>query len=213
MDPSAAPRPGRDDLVTIGRVVKAHGIRGEVVVHSLSDVEGRFDVGTEVELDGTRRTITAARPHQGRLLLGFEHVSDRSAAEALRGHELRAPAVDLEDSDTFFAHELIGLRVRHLDGSDLGTVTALFELPEAAGYDLLEVTREKGTWLLPCADDLVEAVADDDGDVVLVVDPPEGLLEGMAEVAGHDEAEVAGPDAAEVVGPEEVPPHDQRPAQ
>ena len=183
------PEAGADELVTIGRVIKAHGIRGEVVVHPLSDVPGRFDTGTEVEVGGTPRTIIASRPHQGRMLLGFGGVTDRSQAEGLRGQELQAPAVELEDSETFYAHELIGLRVRHLDGADLGVVTALFELPEAAGYDLLEVTREEGaTWLLPCADDLVEAVEDQDGDIVLVVDPPEGLLDGEAEVAGPDEA-------------------------
>jgi len=100
--------------------------------------------------------------------------------------------------------------VRHLDGSDLGTVTALFELPEAAGYDLLEVTRDQGTWLLPCADDLVEAVEDEDGDIVLVVDPPEGLLDGAAEVVRPDPSE---PDQRELVDSDEVPPHDPRPAQ
>ena len=82
MDASHGPAAGGDELVTIGRVVKAHGIRGEVVVHPLSDVEGRFDVGTEVELDGVWRTIAASRPHQGRMLLGFDHLTDRSAAEA-----------------------------------------------------------------------------------------------------------------------------------
>ena len=210
MDASHGPAAGGDELVTIGRVVKAHGIRGEVVVHPLSDVEGRFDVGTEVELDGVWRTIAASRPHQGRMLLGFDHVTDRSAAEALRGQELRAAPVDLEDSATFFAHELLGLRVRHLDGSDLGTVTALFELPEAAGYDLLEVTRDQGTWLLPCADDLVEAVEDEDGDIVLMVDPPEGLLDGAAAVVRPDPSE---PNQRELVDSDEVPPHDPRPAQ
>ena len=189
------PTPGADDLVTIGRVVKAHGIRGEVVVHPLSDVPGRFDAGTEVEVGGHVRTITAARPHQGRMLLAFGGVTDRTQAERLRGQELRAPAVDLADSDTFYAHELIGLRVRHLDGNDLGEVTGLFELPEAAGYDLLEVTRAGSTWLLPCADDLVEAVEQEDGSIVLVVDPPEGLLDGDAEV----------------VRPDDAPPADERP--
>ncbi len=176
MDPAT----GGDEFVTIGRVVKAHGIRGEVVVHPLSDVPGRFDVGTEVEVGDRRRTISASRPHQGRMLLGFGDVSDRSTAEGLRGLEVRAAPVDVADSDTFFAHELLGLRVRHLDGTDLGVVTALFELPEAAGYDLLEVTRTQGVWLLPCADDLVEAVEEEDGSVVLVVDPPEGLLDDDA---------------------------------
>jgi 16S rRNA processing protein RimM len=68
------------------------------------------------------------------------------------------PAVDLSDSETYFAHELVGMAVRDVDGRDLGTVSALIELPEAAGYDLLEVCATTATWLLPAADDLVEVV-------------------------------------------------------
>lgn len=169
---------GRDEHVVIGRVVKAHGIRGEVVVYPLSDVPGRFDPGVEVVIDGVARTITASREHQGRLLLGLAGVVGRDAAERLRGQALLAEPVDLSDAETFFAHELVGCEVVHVDGRALGVVSALIELPPAAGYDLLEVEREGASWLLPCADDLVEAVEADDGTITLVVDPPEGLVDG-----------------------------------
>ncbi|TVR26482.1 MAG: 16S rRNA processing protein RimM, partial [Nitriliruptor sp.] len=173
--------------VLIGRVVKAHGIRGEVVVHPLSDVPGRFDVGTEVVVGDTRRVITASRPHQGRLLLAFEGVADRNAAERLRGREVLGPAVDLEDSDAYYAHELVGLPVRHVDGRDLGEVSALIELPEAAGYDLLEIARDGGSWLLPAAEEFAEVVEEgDDGALVLLVEPPDGLLDGEPEVVPPD---------------------------
>lgn len=181
---------GDDAAVLIGRVVKAHGIRGEVVVQPLSDVPGRFDVGTEVVVGETPRAIAGSRPHQGRLLLAFEGVGDRNAAERLRGAEILGVTVDLEDTETYFAHELVGMAVRHLDGRELGVVSALIELPEAAGYDLLEVARDGGTWLLPAAEELVEVVEEDDGALVLVVDPPDGLLDGEPEVARPD-----GPDA------------------
>ncbi len=177
---------GDDDAVLIGRVVKAHGIRGEIVVHPLSDVPGRFDVGTEVVVGGTSRVITGSRPHQGRLLLAFDGVDDRNSAERLRGAEILGAPVDLEDSETYFAHELVGMPVRHVDGRELGTVSALIELPEAAGYDLLEVVRDGTTWLLPAAEEFVEVVEEDDGRPVLVVDPPEGLVDGEPEVARPD---------------------------
>jgi 16S rRNA processing protein RimM len=183
------PDTGRDTWVVIGRVVKAHGIRGEVVVHPLSDVPGRFDAGTEVVVGATARMITASRPHQGRFLLALEGVGDRTGAERLRGREVLAAPVDVSDSETFYAHELVGLDVVHVDGRHLGVVTALIELPEAAGYDLLEVARDGTTWLLPCADDLVEAVEDEDGTLRLVVDPPEGLVDGEPEVVRPDAAE------------------------
>lgn len=184
---------GDDAAVLIGRVVKAHGIRGELVVHPLSDVPGRFDVGTEVVVGDTPRVIAGSRPHQGRLLLAFEDVGDRNAAERLRGATILGATVDLEDTDAYFAHELVGMAVRHVDGRELGAVSALIELPEAAGYDLLEVARDGDTWLLPAAEEFVEVVEQDDGALVLVVDPPDGLLDGVSEVARPDEPDAPGP--------------------
>jgi len=177
---------GPDELVVVGRVVKAHGIRGEVVVHPLSDVPGRFDVGTSVTVGGDVHTITASRPHQGRLLLAFDGVVGRDAAERLRGRDVLAEPVDVSASDTFYAHELVGAEVQHVDGRHLGVVTALIELPPAAGYDLLEVERDGTVWLLPCAEELVEAAEDETGAVTLIVDPPEGLVDGEPDVARPD---------------------------
>jgi 16S rRNA processing protein RimM len=186
--------PAGDDVpVLIGRIVKAHGIRGEVVVHPLSDVPGRFDVGTEVVVGDTPRPIVGSRPHQGRLLVAFEGVADRSAAERLRGAAIRGAPVDLADSETYFAHELVGMAVRHVDGRALGIVSALIELPEAAGYDLLEVAHDDATWLLPAAEEFVEVVEEEDGTLVLVVDPPDGLIDGEPEVARPDGLDASDP--------------------
>ncbi|MEX2504134.1 MAG: ribosome maturation factor RimM [Egicoccus sp.] len=176
------------NLIAVGRVVKAHGIRGEVVVDVLSDVPGRFDAGATVVMAGKPRTIASSRPHQGRLLVRFDGVGDRSVAELLRGFVLEAPAADVSDEDNYYAHELIGMTVVDADGADLGTVSALIELPESAGYDLLEVSRADGTsWLLPAVDDYVEVDdAPDGGERLRVVDPPEGLIEGEPDVVRPD---------------------------
>jgi len=172
-----------DDAVVIGRVVRAHGLRGEVAVDVTSDVPGRFDVGVTVHVGDVARTIVARRPHQGRLLVTFDGVLDRTAAEGLRGLSITAPPVDLSDTDAYFAHELVGMAVVTVDGEWLGDVVDVIEVPAAAGYDLLEVDRDGLRWLLPDADDLVE-VADADGvDVLCVVDPPAGLLPGDEDAA------------------------------
>jgi 16S rRNA processing protein RimM len=168
------------DPVLVGRIVKPHGIRGEVVVESLSDVPGRFDDGTVLATDrGGPVTIVSSRPHQGRLLVVFEGVADRTAAEAMRGRRLYGETVDVSDSDTYFAHELAGMAVADADGRELGTVRDVIELPDAAGYDLLEVERaDGGVWLLPAVDDYVEVAVDDDGvESLVVTDAPEGLLD------------------------------------
>lgn len=156
--------------------MRVHGLRGEVVLEPLSDVPGRFDPGATLVVAGTLRTVASSRPHQGRLLVAFEGIADRTAAEALRGAEVTAEPVDLTDTETYFAHELVGMAVVAEDGTWLGEVVDVVELPDAAGYDLLEVDTDGHRWLLPDADDLVE-VADADGvDVLCVVDPPEGLV-------------------------------------
>lgn len=173
-----------DELVAIGRVIKPHGIRGEVSVHVLSDVDGRFEPGASVQLAGTPTRIASSRPHQGRLLVRFEGITDRTAAEPLRGRIIEAPPADLAASDTYFVHELIGMAVVTPDGDHLGDVSGHLEIPSAAGYDLLEVTREDGTtWLLPAVDEYVEVGELPDGtELLVVVDPPEGLISGEPEV-------------------------------
>ncbi len=179
-------------LVAVGRVVKPHGIRGEVVVDVLSEVEGRLAKGTQVVVAGTTCTVVSSRPHQGRLLCGFSFVADRTMAEGLRGALVEAPGADLVDEDVFYVHELVGAAVRGPDGEDLGSVEGVILLPDAAGYDLLEVTRPDGhRWLLPAADGLVEAeeVAGTDGvEVVLhLVELPEGLVDGVGAAVAQPE--------------------------
>ena len=138
----------------------------------------RLVVGTPVRLAGRDAVISTAREHQGRLLVLFEGVADRTAAELLRGALVEAGPIDRDDLDVYLADELVGARVSDVDGRELGVVTALIPLPVAAGYDLLEVTRPDGsTWLLPSVDELVEAREDDDGLLLVVIDPPAGLID------------------------------------
>lgn len=169
--------PTSGDGIVIGRVVKPHGIRGEVVIASQSDVEGRFAPGTGLQVGGATMVVESSRPHAGRLLVAFEGIVDRNAAEGLRGATIVAPAADVGDSDVYYAHELVGMDVVTEDARWLGVVVDVIELPATAGYDLLEVDRDGQVWLLPSEDDLVEVGEDDTGtDVLVVVDPPAGLL-------------------------------------
>lgn len=159
----------------IGRVVKAHGIRGEVVVEPRTDVpEQRFAPGTVVQgkQGGRTRelTVTAMRPHQGRLLITFAEIADRTAAESLRSTTFFAPP--REDDEGFYDHDLEGLRVLQ-DGADIGEVTGVTHVP---GRLLLEVTINSGKEvLIPFVEDIVPDVDLDSG--MCVITPPEGLLE------------------------------------
>lgn len=167
--------------VVVARVVKAHGIRGEVSCELLTDLPDRLVAGTPVTLGRTDTSVASSRPHQGRLLVRFEGVTGRTQAELLRGLEVAAPARDPDEHDVYFAHELVGMRVVDAEGADLGRVRALIDLPDAAEYDLLEVERPDGVrWLLPAVDEYVEIGLDDeDRERLVVVDPPEGLLDDV----------------------------------
>lgn len=191
--------------IEVGRVVKPHGVRGEVAVHLLTDrPEVRFAPGAAVVLAGELTSVAAARPHHGRWLVRFDGVADRATAEGLRGAAVHAePLPGDDDTDTFWVHELVGMTVVTEQSQDLGDVLAVVELPPAAGYDLLEVAHPDGhTWFLPAADDLVEVVEADDGDLVLVVvDPPAGLWDDDERDAVRSPGETApgaatAPDAA-----------------
>lgn len=176
------------DLRMVGRIVKPHGIRGELVVNPSTDsTDLRFAVGsvlfvTSREGAVTRSlTVTAARPHTGRLLVRFEGVDDRDGADALRGVPLSAGVTDLppiEDPDEFYDHQLEGLAVHTVAGELVGT---LREVVHGAGGELLVVDRDGGgEVLVPFVRQIVPEV-DLAGRKVLI-DPPPGLLDdGEAE--------------------------------
>jgi 16S rRNA processing protein RimM len=166
----------------VGRVVKPHGIHGELVVEPRTDSpEIRFAAGARL-LAGYRDgrsvpfTVTAARSHTGRLLVRFEQVPDRNAAEDARGVLLSAtvdelPAID--DPDEYYDHQLEGLAVVTLDGTAVGT---LREVRHGAGTDLLIVDAPDGREVLvPFVAAIVPEVDVPGGRIVL--DPPEGLLD------------------------------------
>lgn len=166
----------------VGRVAKPHGVRGELVVDVSTDsVDVRFAVGTVLSItprDGVARmvTVTAARPHTGRLLVFFDGVASREAAEELRGAVLVAdPALlpPIEDPDEFYDHELEGLPVLTVGGAVVGAVR---EVLHGAGGELLVIDREGGgEALVPFVRQIVPEV--DVPGRRIVIDPPPGLLE------------------------------------
>ncbi|MDO4686044.1 MAG: ribosome maturation factor RimM [Corynebacterium sp.] len=163
----------------IGRVVKSHGIRGEVVVDVATDApDVRFAKGVVLAgRQGSKEhnlTIEAARPHQGRLLVKFAEIADRNAADSLRGTKFFAPPRDEDDDEDegFYDHELEGLRVIH-QGEDIGEVTGVMHGP--AG-EILEVRLTSGKEaLVPFVHAIVPEVDLEAG--TCTITPPEGLFE------------------------------------
>jgi 16S rRNA processing protein RimM len=171
--------------LVVGRVLRPHGVRGELAVEVLSDAPDRFSPGAELaagDPDGSGPlrpvTVTAARLHLGRLLLRLEGVEDRDAAGGLRGAWLSIPAGDARAlaDDEYWPHQLVGLAVVDRQGRERGRVADV--LPGAA-HDLLVVALPAGgSALVPAVAALV-TVELEAGRVLVddlpgLLDPPSG---------------------------------------
>lgn len=118
--------------VVIGRIGRAHGIRGELNVDIRTDEpERRFAPGSSVVCGDRTLTVATARHHSGRLVVAFKEIPDRTAAEALHGKMLEAeidPVETPDDPDEFYDHQLVGLEARSADAV-IGTVTGIVHGP------------------------------------------------------------------------------------
>jgi 16S rRNA processing protein RimM len=182
-----------EDEVVVGRLGRPHGVRGELTVELRTDEpERRFAdgavlavrrptgraAGSGASARHERLTVAGTRWHQDRLLVSFEEIPDRNAAEAARGLLLVVtvdPGERPEDPEEFYDHQLVGLAVVTLDGRAEGTVV---EVLHAGAQDLLVVRREgRDDALVPFVSALVPEVDLAAGRVV-VADRP-GLLEPL----------------------------------
>ena len=169
------------DLV-VGRVVRAHGVTGEVVVEvRTDDPETRFAPGTTLRAKPSRGgperdyVVESAREHSGRLLVRLDGVADRTGADSLRGTLFVVDSADLppiEEPDEFYDHQLEGLKVVTTTGTPVGSVA---EVLHTAAGELLSVRTEDGEVLVPFVSAIVTSVSL--ADQTIEIDPPEGLLE------------------------------------
>ena len=134
-----------EPTVVVGKVTKAHGLKGEVVVLVFSDNPDRFEPGSSLFLeDGREFRVRASRPNGGRMLMAFEGVGDRTAAEALRGLTLVVPKSYLPalPEGEFWPHELEGCSVVTESGRALGAIVDVIANP---ANDLWVAVDEAGT--------------------------------------------------------------------
>ena len=161
-----------EPTVLVGKVTKAHGLRGEVMVLVFSDNPERFQPGASMFLeDGREVRVRASRPNGGRLLVEFDGVADRNAAEALRGLTLVVPRSSLPKlpEGEFWPHELEGCVVVTESGRTLGAITDVVANP---AQDLWVAVDESGSEIMVPA--IREVIVDVDVDArrVLVRDIP-----------------------------------------
>jgi 16S rRNA processing protein RimM len=168
-----------DDLILVGRIARTHGIRGHVIVNPETDfADDRFVAGRVLHLEGSggskRLMIESVRFHHGRPIVEFEGVASIDDAEPLIGAELRMPEAELPPlpGGTFYRHDLVGCEVRHKDGQVVGRVTGVEGPMERSR---LVVAGRRGELQVPMVAPICVSV--DPAARVIVIDPPEGLLD------------------------------------
>jgi 16S rRNA processing protein RimM len=166
-------------MALVGRIARAHGLRGQVVVNVDTDFPlERFRPGAElfVERRGAveRLRLTTVRFQQGRPIVGIDGVETITEAERLAGLELRVPLADLArlPGGTFYRHDLIGCRVETTAGREVGIVE---DVEGTIDGSRLVVRGASGEVLIPLAAPICTAI--DLAGKRIVVDPPDGLLE------------------------------------
>ena len=170
-------------LIIVGRIRKAHGIRGDLGVVPITDdpdavfAPGRRLVGGTASGDPARDRpelhIDSAHPFKGGYIVHFGGIDDRDVAEQWRDRYVLAPADELEAprDDQIYVHELPGMRVELPSGEEVGTVLDTYELPQGL---TLDVQRPRGTVMIPY--DRVVVSIDRDSRTIYI-NPPAGLLD------------------------------------
>lgn len=145
--------------LTVGKVGRAHGLRGDAFVEVRTDEpERRFAEGTRFHTPRGELVVESARWHGARLVVRFAESGDRDAAERLRGVELRVdvPADERPaDPDEFYDHQIRGLAAHTTNGVPVGVVTDVLHLP---AQDVLVVEVEGSEVLVPFVAELVPVV-------------------------------------------------------
>lgn len=174
----------RPRLVVVGRIGRAHGLRGLVKVHAYGDSLAEQRAGDRLELgptarEGDQATLTIAasqvRGHQ-LLLMQFNEINTRDEAEKLLGREVFLPPERLSRTaeGEYYHYQLLGLAVETTAGVQLGEVTNVIE---TGSNDVYAVMRHGKETLIPALEDVIVSI-----DLVsgrMVVDPPEGLIDDL----------------------------------
>jgi 16S rRNA processing protein RimM len=146
--------------VAVGRITRAHGVRGELAVLTLSEVPERFEPGSRLfagERDHRPLTVSATRPHRHRLLVAFDEIGDREAAQDLAGQYLFVPASETPSlpEGEFWPHQLVGCHVVTESGRSLGGIR---EVMRSQANDVWAADGPDGEVLIPALKDVVREV-------------------------------------------------------
>jgi 16S rRNA processing protein RimM len=154
--------------------LRPHALRGEVRVAAFSPTARNLQRGRPVYLDGVRRIVLRARKDRDAWILKLEGVDDRAVVESARGELLETPDREVirDDDDSYFIHELIGLRVETAEGEALGTIADVLQAGSADVYVVRGPGRES---LVPAIGQVVQSISLAEGKVIIT--PLAGMLD------------------------------------
>jgi 16S rRNA processing protein RimM len=146
-----------DERLVVGLVRGVHGLKGAVRVEVLTDNPDRFAVGSVLHAEGDELPLTIASAHRDGpgLLVRFEEIRDRPAADRLRDTYLEAAPISLPD-DAHYWHDILGCSVTTRDGEELGEVVDVFRVGESEVYT---VRGPRGEVLVPAVASVVIELA------------------------------------------------------
>lgn len=169
-----------EKLLLIGKIVKPHGLRGNVKIISYAESVSTYDMLKTIYMKDVNGAIQplhinkAVSTGKGMVILALDEIEDLDRAEAMRGLELFIDQKELDEpgEDEYYQHDLIGLEVFTVEGSNLGVIK---EILPTGSNDILVVKKGKTEHLIPAIKDVVIKVSLNDGKVV--IKPLEGMLE------------------------------------
>lgn len=167
------------EWLVVGRVIKPHGVNGDLMVEIITDFPERLTDGTEFgvgenETPDAVHEVHRIRYHKRRWLLSVGGLRDRDTADTWRGRYLFLPEQSLDElpEGFYYEHHLVGLACRSPQGEELGEIRGVEQGP---GQRRLVVRRGRREFLVPYVPEIVVNVDLDDG--VVTLDAPPGLLD------------------------------------
>ena len=151
----------------IGRVLKAHGVRGAVRIELLTDFPDRFAPGREVDVGGRGLRVARSEGQDGSLLVTFDGIDDRTAAEPLAGAYCTVPLGEARalPADRYYHFQLVGLTVFDARRArELGRVAEVLTYP---ANDVLRVTEGNREVLIPMVRSVIRAITPSEGRIIV----------------------------------------------
>ncbi len=154
--PGSGGTPPEPRFLIVARVLRAWGIRGDLKIQPFTDRPEHLKRYTHVHIGSREYAVKSLRPYQGNWLLHLVGVETRTAAELLNGQTISIEREQRQlDRDEFFAHQIIGLKVKTIGGDDLGVVT---EIIATGANDVYVVNGERGEVLLPARSEVIRSI-------------------------------------------------------